>query len=680
MCRAFNNVEIFTLPFNQKLSQAFKTPTSGKQRGKLSILPMKKKSGINKSFMEEFTSDENGEFEKYTHMIGIPLEENRDLLLELESVQRAVLYNCPLLIHSCIVPVVTRMPLIYVDTVMSTGGASGNRDDVSVILQQIVLEVVNKYVRVKDSSPSKEEYESEGMGGINKDGIKPVMMNFTGLELDGEDCEVLHVIGSIDCDGTKLVRKVLLEIQARIERQGWKTMLPPDNPQEKKQVNIHEGWRPRVPFMRLPSDFKENLPPLPNGEEEWTRSPEDGGNGISPIFWYRWWDDEFTEGDGIRLREIAIYSRSGPWGLSEKAFYLPSMKVKLPDGNEALLMSEAKDKEYAEARLKDQLGEEGAAMEIELDKQIADAKEQHASELEANISENYDVSLQNAKETRWNEENIQNGASTIYSAPDSFQPRKAGDPIVRTISTPSYAQEIIENNGENAAVPEKKNLENIDLDRDEGIIRIRQMLSQKPKLAVDSKQKKKATPLPAYPSDEYFLGVWRLVSSPNMEQLESILPDSSDNIILRVDGGVAGGPVLNQRDNQKAAGGNWRMFQARWAGGGDMPEMEQTRLRIRLIIPPEKNEVLVMEGEVTRVMMPRASSSFSLNIALEDQEKMNNEENDFFLHCNGEVWVQDIEGTGKRRKLGLFSAMKLETPEQGTIRYTVPPPKSLGEP
>lgn len=641
-------------------------------------------NGMNGSFMEALLSDENSQFEKYTHMIGIPLEENRDLLLELESVQRAVLYNCPLLIHSCIVPVVTRLPLLYVDTVMSTGGLSSNRDDVSEILQGIVLEVVNKYIRVV-KSPSKKEVESQGFGGTNKEGVKPVMMTFKGLELDGEDCEVLHVIGNKNCNGTILLRKVISEIQSKIEARGWRTILPPDNPQDKSDNEDNKEWRPRVPFMRLPSDFKESLPPLPNGEEEWTRSPEDGGNGISPIFWYKWWDDEFTEEDGVRLREIAIYPRSGPWGLSEKAFYLPSMTVKLPDGNEALSESEAKDKEYAENRLKEQLGEEGAAMELELDKQIADAKKQYASELETSIAESDTTSLENTKESRWDEDNIQNGASTVYSAPNTSQPRKPGDPIVKTISTPSYRATL--NAGENIENPIKKDLESIDLDRDEGIIRIRKMLKQKPKLAADSKPEERTTSLSVYPSDEFFVGVWRLVSSPNrniegLEKLAFMLPDSSDNLILRVDGGVAGGPTLNQSDNQKAAGGNWKMFQARWAGGGDMPEMEQTRLRIRLIIPPEKNEVLVMEGEVTRLMLPRGSASFSLKLAFgdDDTNENNEKENDFFLHCNGEVWVQNIEGTGKRRKLGLFSAIKLDTPDQGSIRYTVPPPNTPGEP
>jgi hypothetical protein len=50
----------------------------------------------------------------YSHMIGIPMDECHELTLELESVQRAILYHCPLLVHACIVPAVTRMPLLYV--------------------------------------------------------------------------------------------------------------------------------------------------------------------------------------------------------------------------------------------------------------------------------------------------------------------------------------------------------------------------------------------------------------------------------------------------------------------------------------------------------------------------------------------------------------------------------------
>ena len=49
-----------------------------------------------------------------THLIAIPLDTNYELLLELESVQRAILYHCPILADACIPSAVTRLPLLYV--------------------------------------------------------------------------------------------------------------------------------------------------------------------------------------------------------------------------------------------------------------------------------------------------------------------------------------------------------------------------------------------------------------------------------------------------------------------------------------------------------------------------------------------------------------------------------------
>jgi hypothetical protein len=52
----------------------------------------------------------------YSHLIALPVDACHELLLELESVQRAVLYNCPVLVHACITQAITRLPLLYVQT------------------------------------------------------------------------------------------------------------------------------------------------------------------------------------------------------------------------------------------------------------------------------------------------------------------------------------------------------------------------------------------------------------------------------------------------------------------------------------------------------------------------------------------------------------------------------------
>eukprot|EP00957_Ditylum_brightwellii_P120256 9175440-Ditylum_brightwellii.AAC.1 len=127
-------------------------------------------------------------------------------------------------------------------------------------------------------------------------------------------------------------------------------------------------WRPRVPFMRLPSNFEESLPipdstsssdnndnisiPLSlrtyqdnEGNTKYIRTPEEGGNGISPLFWYNWINDDLTPLEGTRLRSIGIYSRTGPSsGITENSFYYPSAVVDLPEGNTVLQKVEEEER------------------------------------------------------------------------------------------------------------------------------------------------------------------------------------------------------------------------------------------------------------------------------------------------------------------------------------------------
>jgi hypothetical protein len=316
-----------------------------------------------------------------THMIGIPLEQNHDLILELESVQRAILYHCPLLINACVAPVVTRMPLLLVDTKiksnmntntnMETSNSNANiddndfsnvdvddlfgrknailnnnsnqdvssststssspgenelltsRDPVTRALHEIVNSVVKEMIDVPSKVPepsssdntdddNEEEQEKENRDGLNNNNIKPLLMKFQGLEIDGDMNEILHAIGTEE-DGVPLLRKVINEITARIEKKGWRAYVPEDNPQGKMGGLNEDGvtWRPRIPFMRLPNDFYETLPDPKGYDGQWQnysdeekqrymREPEEGGNGISPLFWFKWWEDKFCNGRSVR--------------------------------------------------------------------------------------------------------------------------------------------------------------------------------------------------------------------------------------------------------------------------------------------------------------------------------------------------------------------------------------------
>jgi len=281
--------------------------------------------------------------QKYTHMIGIPMETNHDFMLELESIQRAVLYHCPLLINACIVPALTRMPLLFIDTRTSRNALLGqdrwpldhtsstesespsediltSRDPATRALYTIMQEVVDETINVATdySMETQEQRErrlrDEGRNGVNNANIKPMVMAFQGLEVDGDDNNVLYAIGKEDLE-TQRLKLVIMKIASRIQgKYGWDVAFPPDLSREVKQPgdDTPRQWRPRVPFMRLPINFKETLPNPKGLDGEWEfyspeekatyiRFPEEGGNGISPIFWFQWSEDCFCGGNGIRF-------------------------------------------------------------------------------------------------------------------------------------------------------------------------------------------------------------------------------------------------------------------------------------------------------------------------------------------------------------------------------------------
>jgi len=195
-------------------------------------------------------------------------------------------------------------------------------------------------------------------------------------------------------------------------------------------------------------------------------------------------------------------------------------------------------------------------------------------------------------------------------------------------------------------------------------------------------------------------------------EMEGVDASASENLILRADGRTAGGPILDVENKQRAAGGTWRFFQAEWVGENDDDDDDDdleggngasesrvtTRLNVRLVIPPKKDKVLVMEGEVKRGGVSSALSSSEANLkemrslsssidmmpdtaddgdtpppqtAMDDQT--------FFLQCTGQVWVEDaVAGKGGERNrsmLGKFSMLKMKDRNPNEYVYTVPAPK-----
>ena len=46
------------------------------------------------------------------------------------------------------------------------------------------------------------------------------------------------------------------------------------------------------------------------------------------------------------MKELAVYGRTGPFDISETAFYIPHLKLNLPDGNKQLQEDEMKARKY----------------------------------------------------------------------------------------------------------------------------------------------------------------------------------------------------------------------------------------------------------------------------------------------------------------------------------------------
>jgi len=191
-------------------------------------------------------------------------------------------------------------------------------------------------------------------------------------------------------------------------------------------------------------------------------------------------------------------------------------------------------------------------------------------------------------------------------------------------------------------------------------------------------------------------------------EMEGVDASASENLILRADGRTAGGPILDVENKQRAAGGTWRFFQAEYigendddddleGGNGASESRVTTRLNVRLVIPPKKDKVLVMEGEVKRGGVSSAFSSSEANLkemrSLSSSIDMMPDSvddgdvpppqtaTDGFLQCTGQVWVEDaVAGKGgdrNRSMLGKFSMLKMKDRNPNEYVYTVPAPKKF---
>lgn len=617
----------------------------------------------------------------YTHLIALPVDSCHELMLELESVQRAILYHCPVLVHACITQAMTRLPLLYVETDANSAKRA------TVVLKDMVQEVVRKHIIIKDEKKpepadiveiKRDDDGTADMAGANADGIRPVLMSFQSLEIDGPSNEVLYTVADEKDESTIKLQRMVEELQERIQQEtGWKTTLPNDD-------HAADGeFRPRIPFMRLPNDWEKILEDSIEDSDDKEEgvlmlTSDQGGNGISPIFWCQWWEDVFGS---ARMQEAAVYSRRPGYDrLDEQAFYVPEQSVPLPDGNAALTREEANHEKYSE----DRMAEAEALRADERQKDPSKASQPVADDdpLLSKTRDRLEALYQSAPaeeapvdaapmdlEVLDAELELDDDDDIDIEAEDTLEFNQASDRPGDPDALDDWTRQRIEE-----AVSSRARLQGL---KDLATPKEKPPIVDNPvfskfkdgTLVPDSQKVVPARELPPFPSGEHCNGFWRVVTSPTGFEVEEGDSSRSDNLVLRVDGTIAGGPILDQETRQKASGGTWKLI-------GDTPDSAE--LRIRLVIPPTKQRIMVMKGKLEKVSMssdlPMATSTFGIP-ELEAKASQAAAEMEDLLFCRGSVYLEDAVTGKNREEIGNFSISKLHTPaDPSNYVITIPKP------
>jgi hypothetical protein len=730
--------------------------------------------------------DEESSSLYYTHLLAIPLDNCHELLLELESIQRAIVYHCPVLVHACIPQAITRLPLLYVrcaSAPTSTSSSSSSLLSTSTTtatqrLGVMVQEVLQKhgFLQNKLNSTSTEKYNGKHvvvdddedlpndfnrLVGTN-DSIRvsqPLMLNFSTLEVDGNTNQVLQTVAKETDASTRLLQQMVYDLQHMILQQepSWKTMLPPDphrtassTASSTDQYDDADVFRPRIPFMRLPHDWDEIIrqqykQEKQNEQQQDTASKggfnsdddddepvfltsDQGGNGISPIFWCQWWHDEFPES---RMREVAIYRRqqkqqlqpketTKAGGLNEQTFYMPEQSIPLPMGSDALTKQEIKFQDYQEQRMLEAEGilqtqrpqDDGEddgddygdiiqrAETQQNEKDPLFVKTRHRLEslyqqsssswVESNLtpstkdgSDESEQAINEAQIVNRIDNDTDMGALSPLSEKQPTKPKPASNDDSNNGILDEWTRERIRKTvASRAKVQSEKELSrkkdnlppiaenDVFTKYKEGTL-VPEQDKIKQELSVTTRE------LPPFPSREHCLGFWRVLKSPTGFDVEEddCDPTRSDNLVLCVDGTIAGGPILDQETRQKASGGTWRLSATASNDDGD------ATLRIRLVIPPKKDRILVMQGKLSRLSSSLSGSSFSMPSstfsipALEEKRAKANQKSEM-ITCQGEVWLEDVVTGYNRKDVGTFSLIKLETPSDPKA-YTITIPRPV---
>lgn len=183
---------------------------------------------------------------------------------------------------------------------------------------------------------------------------------------------------------------------------------------------------------------------------------------------------------------------------------------------------------------------------------------------------------------------------------------------------------------------------------------------------------------------ELAVGFWSMIRSPTgfaRERDDASTYSSSDNLILRVDGTIAGGPILDPVQRHKAAGGSWRYMESD-NENNDGSKIKDASLQIRFIIPPKKDRVMVMEGRFKML----STLSDNTSDGASNDNTLSVKDDDATYVCSGNVWIEDattdiplFSSSSVRDEIGTFTIVKIlsNSPMERNSQLTITIPKNV---
>jgi hypothetical protein len=565
--------------------------------------PSEEDSQMN-SFINQFLGKE--EKARNTVLIALPCESCHELQIELESVQRAIVYNCPVAVHACIPTSITKVPLLTVSGDISI-------DRLRSIVERVVQDHYDDMISLQFAGLDVEP------GGLSNNEVL-----FAGAEATEN--------ASIGLLTDRLNRSILDEMSCK--------------------TSVCATFR--VSFMKLPSDWDE----LVANQNTTDGTPEYGGNGISPLHWIEWSEDRF--GEPQRMREIALYQGQGKFPVAT----IPFPGSSLRNSNEMKWEKYQDDRMMeVERNLRDRSSSTGEGTSDELMLKLTRERLEKVYAYSGSQDDRRPAEIQPEgtatssdsakKEEDWLD--IQNKLM--------LDPQRPTDPVAIDDWMRQRIRNVVESKSNaKASIVAKKEIP--PLEENEIIAKYR-----RGEMMVESKQIVPEKALPPFPSREHCTGIWRMNTSPTGFEVEEGNDNRSDNIILRVDGTIAGGPILDKDTRQKASGGTWRL---------DLCDSNRGELQIRLVIPPNKERVLVMRGTIalpTTSEVPLAGKTFGIP-AVDNKAKAANANDNELIDCYGSVWIEDAITRKNKNEIGEFSMTKVSdllNPSQ----YSITIPKNV---